>query len=101
MTKNEIPHKDIVDVTKGAKIEFPVTFNLKAVLNASTSDKDNMENLSKVFIELKVINSYIDSKKSSKGTYTSYNYEVTLLNKLQMEKLYLDLKGVPGLRFAL
>lgn len=93
--------KNIEDVTQGAKIEFPVTFDLKAVINASFSDKENMINLSNVFNALEVKNSYIGNKKSSKGTYVSYNYKVTLLNKPQLEKLYSDLKSVPGLKFAL
>lgn len=105
MTKKKV--SDIGDVAgtdqslKIAKIEFPVTFELKAVLNASSTDDDNMENLSKVFDKLKITNTYIGNKKSSKGTYVSYNYKVTLQNKPQLEKLYSDLKDVPGLKFAL
>lgn len=86
---------------KNAEIEFPVTFELKAVLDASVSDNDNMKNLTDVFDKLKISNSYIGNKKSSKGTYVSYNYKVTLQNKPQLEKLYSDLKNVPGLKFAL
>jgi putative lipoic acid-binding regulatory protein len=86
---------------KDAKIEFPVTFELKAVLDASSADDENMKKLSTVFKKLKISNSYINNKKSSKGTYVSYNYKVTLLNKPQLEKLYSDLKSVPGLKFAL
>ncbi len=93
--------KNIEDVTQGAVIEFPVTFDLKAVISASISDKENKINLSNVFNALEVKNSYIGNKKSSKGTYVSYNYKVTLLNKTQLEKLYSDLKSVPGLKLAL
>ena len=93
--------KNIEEITENAKIEFPVTFDLKAVINTTTSDKDNMINLSTVFDNLKIKNSYVSNKKSSKGTYVSYNYKVTLLSKDQLEKLYSDLKNVPGLKFAL
>ena len=86
---------------QNAKIEFPVTFELKAVLNASVSDNDNKNNLTKVFENLNISNSFIGNKKSSKGTYVSYNYKVTLQNKSQMEKLYSELKGIPGLKFAI
>ena len=99
-SENDI-RKNIEDVTQGAIIEFPITFDLKTVINASISDKENMINLSHVFNALKIENSYIGNKKSSKGTYVSYNYKVTLLNKPQLEKLYSDLKSVPGLKFAL
>lgn len=87
--------------TENAKIEFPVTFELKTVLDASSSDKDNKKELSIVFDKLKITYSYIGNKKSSKGTYVSYHYNVTLQNKPQLDKLYSELKNVPGLKFAL
>jgi putative lipoic acid-binding regulatory protein len=93
--------KTIEDVTQDAKIEFPVTFDLKAVIVASISNEENKKNLVGVFDILNVKNSYISNKKSSKGTYVSYNYKVTLKDKIQLEKLYSDLKNVPGLKFAL
>ena len=54
------------NVLQNAKIEFPVTFELKAVLNASVSDNDNKKELANVFKKLKINNSYIGNKKSSK-----------------------------------
>jgi len=105
MTKKKISDNSKVQsadqAMKNAKIEFPVTFDLKAVLNASNPDDVNMGNLSLVFSKLKVSNTYLGNKKSSKGTYVSYNYKVTLENKPQLETLYSDLRNVPGLKFAL
>lgn len=105
MTKNKEPNKgvakNISEVTQDAKIEFPVTFDLKTVINATISDKENMANLTIVFDNLKVDNAYLGNKKSSKGTYVSYNYKVTLQDKKQLDKLYIDLKTVPGLKFAI
>jgi len=105
MIKKEDPNnevrKNIEDVTQNVKIEFPVTFDLKVVIGATASDKENMKNVLAVFDILKVKNSYIGNKKSSKGTYVSYNYKVTLQNKTQLEQLYTDLKNVPGLKFAI
>jgi putative lipoic acid-binding regulatory protein len=100
-TSNNEVRKNIEEVTQDVKIEFPVTFNLKAVIGTANTDNENMINLSAVFDSLKVSNSYIGNKKSSKGTYVSYNYSVTLQDKPQLEKLYSDLKNVPGLKFAL
>ena len=102
--KKSSDNSNIVSTDKAmrnAKIEFPVTFELKAVLDALVSDNDNKKELVDVFKKLKINNSYIGNKKSSKGTYVSYNYKVTLQNKPQLEKLYSDLKNVPGLKFAL
>jgi len=86
---------------KNAEIEFPVTFELKAVMESSDSDDNNKKKLTDVFKDLATNYSYIGNKKSSKGTYVSYNFKVTLENKPQLEKLYSDLKNVPGLKFAL
>jgi putative lipoic acid-binding regulatory protein len=84
-----------------AKLEFPLKFQLKAVIVATESDKENKMNLESVFNELEVEYSYINNKVSSKRSYVSYNYEVTLLSKTQLEKLYVELKNVRGLKFAL
>ena len=93
--------KNIEEIAGEAKIEFPVTFNLKAVLSNNVAESNHMLSLKQVFDNLNVTSSYIDKKRSSKGTYTSYNYKVTLVDKAQLEKLYADLKEVPGLKFAL
>ena len=37
---------------------------------------------------------------SSKGSYISYTYRVTLIGKGQLEKTYGALKNVEGLKFA-
>ena len=86
---------------QNAEIEFPVTFELKAVIDASHSDDDNKKKLTDVFKKMEVSNSYIGNKKSNKGTYISYNFKVTFQNKKQMERLYTELKSVPGLKFAI
>ena len=83
------------------KINFPVTFELKVVFDATVSDDENKKNLTEAFSKLNVTNSYKGNKKSSKGTYVSYNFEVTLKDKEQLDKLYSDLKDLPGIKFAL
>ncbi len=86
---------------ENVKIEFPVTFELKVVFETSYSDEENKNRLSEVFNKLTIKYSYIGNKKSSKGTYVSYNFKVTLQSKPQLEMLYSDLKNVQGLKFAL
>lgn len=98
--KSEKPQNN-QEAIENAKIEFPVSFVLKAVMNATSSDKVNKDNLEKVLTTLKIENSFRDSKKSSKGTYISYHYNVKLVDKPQLDKLYKDLKLVDGLKFAL
>jgi len=100
-TDNKGNAKSVEKVIQNAEIEYPVTYELKAVMNTSVSDDENKEKLSALLIEHGIVNKYIGNKKSSKGTYVSYNYEVTLNSKVQMENLYASLKELPGLKFAL
>lgn len=83
------------------KIEFPVTINLKAVMEGTGLDEENKTKIVNVFSELGIKNSFQDKKVSSKGTYTSYTFEVVLNSKEEMENLYARLKNVDGLKFAL
>ncbi|RLD41436.1 MAG: hypothetical protein DRI89_09820 [Bacteroidetes bacterium] len=92
--------KSMADM-EGKVIEFPVTFELKTVMTGTDIDVENKGKLVAVFDKLKIKHKYRDKKISSKGTYTSYTFEVSLSNKETMDKLYEDLKNVEGLKFAL
>jgi len=83
------------------KINFPVTFSLKAVMEGTGSDEENKKKIVAVFSEFGIKYSYQNKKVSSKGTYTSFTYEVRLESKEEMEKLYARLKNVDGLKFAI
>ena len=85
---------------KGEKIEFPVTFQLKAVMIGTENDEKHKERLAEVFNKLNIPYKYLDKRFSSKGAYVSFTYEVTLVDKVQMDKLYVDLKAVKELKFA-
>ena len=92
--------KSMADI-EGKTIEFPVTFELKAVMMGTDMDTENKGKLVAVFDKLKIKHNYRDKKVSSKGTYTSFTFEVSLNSKEIMDKLYEDLKNVEGLKFAL
>ena len=81
------------------QIDFPVTFKLKAVM-VGTEDDENKQKLTDVFSSNKVDYKFLDKKNSSKGSYASFTYEVTLNNRDQMNKLYEDLKKIKELKFA-
>ena len=92
--------KSMADM-KEKVIEFPVTFELKAVMMGTDMDAENKGKLVTVFDKLKIPHKYRDKKISSKGTYTSFTFGVSLDSKDIMDKLYADLKNVEGLKFAL
>ena len=93
--------KDIRMEVDGVEIEYPVTFQLKAVLDNSNSDEENQRNISALLGKLNIPNKLIGSKVSSKGTYTSYHYDVTISGKPQLEEMYEAMKQLPGFKFAL
>lgn len=86
---------------KGKTIEFPVTFELKAVMQGTVPDEESKKRLVAVFNNLKIKHDYRSKKTSSKGTYNSFTFEVTLSSKKRMDQLYADLKNVEGLKIAL
>ncbi len=89
------------DSLKDKKIEFPATFELKAVMVEVGDSVGNKNKLVTVFRKLQIKYRFVADKVSSKGTYVSYSYSITLDSKEQMDKLYVDLKDVEGLKFAL
>jgi putative lipoic acid-binding regulatory protein len=83
------------------QIEFPVTYQLKAVMTGTRYDDENKQDIVDVLSKLDIVHAYLDKKVSSKGTYTSFTYEVTLISKDQMYKMYAQLRTIKNLKFAL
>ena len=88
------------DPFQNEKIEFPVTFELKAVMVKSGDGAANKKKLEKVFSDQDVDYKYVAEKASSKGSYISYTYSVSMASKEQLDKTYGALKNVEGLKFA-
>jgi putative lipoic acid-binding regulatory protein len=92
---------DTNDAFSGAKLEFPVTFQLKTVLDTSLSSEEQITNIGNILNDLNIANKYLSNKASSKGSYTSYQFEVTIISKPQMETMYDNIKKLPDFKFAL
>lgn len=93
--------KDLNKELEGVEIEFPVDFQLKVVIDSSHKDDETTKNIVSVLANLNIPEKYNGKRHSSKGTYTSYHYNVTLDSKKQMEDMYDELKKIPGFKFAL
>jgi len=89
------------DIFHGKKVKYPVSFEMKSVMDFDDNDARNKASLEKVFTDHQIIYRFVSQKVSSKGSYMSYTYHVTIVSKGQMEKMYLALKSVEGLKFAL
>jgi putative lipoic acid-binding regulatory protein len=84
----------------GQEIAFPVTFHLKAVMTGNHDDDDNKQKLVEVFARHNIEYRYHNKKVSSKGSYVSFTYKITLMNREQMKVLYADLRKIKELKFA-
>ena len=82
-------------------VKYPVKFDLKAIIDAAIPAEDSIKALEKVLSDNGVPFSDWRQKESSGGKYLSYTVSVDIANQQMLEKLYKDLKTVPGLKFAL
>jgi len=83
------------------ELNFPVTFRLKVVLTTSLTDTENKKQLIIIFNILNIKYLYHGKNRSSKNSYVSFTYEVTLNDRQTMNRLYKLLKEIENLKFAL
>ncbi len=104
MTKDKTSTNGEMKTAKDLKKEeivYPITFEFKAMMDATINDDDNKVSLVEIFKKHSINYSYKDKKISSKGTYVSFTYEITIISKKIMHDFYTDLKTVKSLKFAL
>lgn len=87
--------------TFGDSVNYPVKFDLKAIIDAKIKAEESIASLEKVFKKHKVPFENWRQKSSSGGKYISYTVSVEIFSQSQLEKVYADLKKVKGLKFAL
>lgn len=83
------------------KVNYPVKFDLKAIIDASIEEKESIKNIEKVLKTFKVPYENWRMKPSSGGKYISYTVSVDIDSQKMLEDVYSELKAVPGLKFAL
>ncbi len=86
--------------TKG-KLEFPVNFNLKVVMELNDKPELMQDDIENLLDSLHIEHVFDSLKTSNKGNFLSYTFQVTLLGQLQMSNMYDALKNLPGIKFAL
>ena len=82
-------------------VNYPVKFDLKAIILASIKSDDSIAAMEELFKKFEVPFSNWRTKSSSGGKYLSYTVSVDIATHEILEKLYTELKTVPGLKFAL
>ncbi len=93
MSVNGIPKKE--------QIEFPVSYVLKAIIDNSLPKEESIKNLKSLFLKLGVAYQSFSSKLSSNGKYISFSVKIRVEDKSTFESLYVGLKSVPGIKYAL
>lgn len=86
---------------KQENLKFPVTFDLKVVIEAIATTEAQQNNIESILSDLQVRHTYKNRKMSTKGTYTSYTYEVLVQSRDQMQLIYTEIKQIQGFKFAL
>jgi len=82
------------------KIEFPVSYAMKAIFDTTAGQDVLQRNLELVLEESKVEYSNFKFRKSTKGNYVTLSADIVLSDKDQFEKFYKQLKLLPGLKWA-
>ena len=90
----------IKDLNKNERILFPVSFELKVIMDGTIPDAVNKDNIETVLKELEIPYQWKRNRLSARGRYMSFTYHVTLDEYLKMEGLYNKLKVLPGIKFA-
>ena len=82
-------------------VNYPVKFDLKAIIEASIDKETSIGNIEKVFIKFSIPHENWRTKPSSGGKYVSYTVSIKIRSQKELEDVYTELKKIPGLKFAL
>ncbi len=85
---------------KKDKINFPVTYELKVIVELSRPKEALRQTVEEKFDLHKIPFNFLAEKPSSKGNYTSLTYKITLLDEPQMNAIYSSLKEIKEVKFA-
>lgn len=97
--KNKNDHPE--NIIRNEKINFPVDFDLKVILDATISDEEHKANITKILAELYIPHFKWKMKFSEKARFISITIRVHLSSHEQMQSLYSKLREVPGMKYAL
>jgi putative lipoic acid-binding regulatory protein len=88
------------DLNKSERLSFPVTFELKVIMDATIPDKTNIANLEMVLSSLNIPHELLRHRLSASGRYMSFSFLVTIHKHPILTGLYKELGTIPGLKFA-
>ena len=83
------------------KIEFPVRFNLKVIMDNSIDQEVNKKNIKSILLKNRVQYGDFTHKLSGGDKYISFSIGVKIEDEKQMDELYKGLKELPGIKYAI
>lgn len=89
-----------INEIKQEPISYPVTYDLKAVMEGTMETEKSKSLISEILTRHKLKFHYKSKKHSSKGSYVSFTFQVTIGSQQQLQEVYNDLKRLEGLKFA-
>jgi putative lipoic acid-binding regulatory protein len=85
----------------GESVNYPVSFDLKVIIETSIHADESQKNLETLLKKLKVPFSNWRRRSSSGGKYISFTVSVDIDSAELLEKVYTALKEIPGVKFAI
>lgn len=89
------------DLTRSEHVEFPVTFDLKVVMDATIPEDTSRGEMKSIFSDLDIPFKEMGKRLSSKGNYISFTYNVYISSREKLHDLFEKIRSVPGVRFAI
>ena len=89
------------DPFEGEKVKFPVSFDIKIIMNSIGDDSVNEKILRGIFDRFSILHRDWQKKMSSGNKFVSFSVNITLESQEKMDSLYNELKQEPNIRFAI
>jgi hypothetical protein len=94
-------NKKIGNVTFDQEVEYPVSFEMKVIVDAKLPEAETRKQLANVYDTTSVPHKIIHHRLSKEGKYISFTIAVTIDSKEILELLYERLKGISGMKMAI
>ena len=85
----------------GESVNYPVSFDLKVIIETSIDTDESQKNLKTLLKKLKVPCSDWRRRPSAGGKYISFTVSVDISSQELLEKVYTALREIPGVKFAI
>lgn len=82
------------------KVEFPIHYHIKVIMDATVSDKENEKILKEIFENLQIKTSDWKNRLSKNGNYISFTIKIFVENKETFDELYKQLNDHKSVKWA-